>query len=59
MIQSLLYMSFIWVVTSPKTNMDTQNDDLEQVGSIKTWPFLVSILDFWGFKHYHWGLKWW
>ena len=34
--------------TSPKTNMDTQNDGLEKVDSSTTWPFLVSMLDFWG-----------
>ena len=33
--------------TSPKTNMDTQNDGLEKVGPF-VWPFLVSIPDFWG-----------
>ena len=35
-------------VTSPKTNMDTQNDGLEKVDPFKIWPFLVSMLDFWG-----------
>ena len=28
--------------------MDTQNDGLEKVDSCKIWPFLVSMLDFWG-----------
>ena len=28
--------------------MDTQNDGLEKVDSLKIWPFLVSMLDFWG-----------
>jgi len=28
--------------------MDTQNDGLEKVDSFKIWPFLVSMLDFWG-----------
>ncbi len=32
--------------TSPKTNMDTQNDGLEKVDSFKIWPFLVSTLVF-------------
>ena len=31
--------------------MDTQNDGLEKVDSFETWPFLVSILDFWGVSH--------
>ena len=34
--------------TSPKTNMDTQNGGLEKVDSFERWPFLVSMLDFWG-----------
>ena len=34
--------------TSRKTNMDTQYSCLEKVDSIKIWPFLVSMLDFWG-----------
>ena len=36
--------------TSPKTNMDTQNDGLEKVTPFRIWPFLVatSMLDFWG-----------
>ena len=34
--------------TSPKTNMDTQNDGFEKVDSFKIWPFLVSMLAFWG-----------
>ena len=35
--------------TSPKTNMDTQNDGLDKVDSFEIWPFLVStgMLDFW------------
>ena len=28
--------------------MDTQNDGLAKVDSFKIWPFLVSMLDFWG-----------
>ena len=28
--------------------MDTQNDGLEKVDSLKIWPFLVFMLDFWG-----------
>ncbi len=41
-----------WVgYTSPKTNMHTQNDGLEKVDSFKIWPFLVSMLDFWGVYH--------
>ena len=35
-------------LTSPKTNMDTQNDGLEKVDSFEIWPFVVSMLDFWG-----------
>ena len=35
-------------LTHPTTNMDTQNDGLEKVDSLKIWPFLVSMLDFWG-----------
>ena len=31
--------------------MDTQNDGLEKVDSFEIWPFLVSILDFWGVGH--------
>ena len=34
--------------TSPKTDMDTQNGGLEKVDSFEIWPFLVSMLDFWG-----------
>ncbi len=28
--------------------MDIQNDGLEKVHSFNIWPFLVSMLDFWG-----------
>ena len=31
------------IFNSPKTKMDTQNDGLEKVDSLKIWPFLVSI----------------
>ena len=31
--------------------MYTQNDGLEKVDSFKIWPFLVSMLDFWGVGH--------
>ena len=48
-IEHPLLFLFIYIsYTSPKTNMDTQNDGLEKVDSFKIWPFLVSILDFWG-----------
>ena len=30
------------------TWMDTQNHGLEKVDSFKIWPFLISMLDFWG-----------
>ena len=36
--------------TSPKTNMDTQNDGLEKVDSFKIWPCFVSIVKFLGYK---------
>ena len=32
----------------PKMN---QNDGLEKVDSFKIWPFLVSMLDFWGVRY--------
>ena len=44
-------MACLWQpksITSPKTNMDNPNDGLEKVDSFKTWPFLVSMLVFWG-----------
>ena len=31
------------LITSPKTNMDTQNDGLEKVDSDEIWPFVVSM----------------
>ena len=37
---------FVAHVTSPKTNMDPQNDGLEKVGSFNIWSCLVSISDF-------------
>ena len=32
--------------------MDIQNDGLEKVDSFKVWPFLVSVLDFWGVDYW-------
>ena len=45
-----MYVAIFLFFPSPKTNMDTQNDGLEKVGSFKIWPFfLVSMLDFYRF----------
>ena len=39
--------------TSPKTNMDTQNDGLEKVDSFNIWPFLVSMISMLDFSGVH------
>ena len=47
-ISRFIHGQFFTAATSPKTNMDTQNDGLEKVDSFKIWPSLVSMSDFSG-----------
>ena len=37
-------------ITYSQSDMDTQNDGLQNVDSFRLWPFLVSMLDFWGVR---------